>query len=150
MKRAPGTKFRSPASRFAAIVLGSASLVSALDSIAHANSDVIVLAAGSVSYVYGAAGDDSIDRLNSLAGGFNLKLVFALNSGTHVSGVRIAIADAAGKAVLDITSEGPWFLAKVPACTYQIVATLGGNALKRKVVVGAAEFRTVDFRWASE
>src|SRR6185436_19021923 len=82
MKRAPGTKFRSPASRFAAIVLGSASLVSALDSIAHANSDVIVLAAGSVSYVYGAAGDDSIDRLNSLAGGFNLKLVFALNSGT--------------------------------------------------------------------
>ena len=141
---------KSLAHAFTAILLGTASLALALVPIARANSDVIVQAASGVSYVHGGVGDDSIERLNSLAGGFNLKLVFALNSGNYVSGVRVAIADAAGKTVLDTTSEGPWFLVKVPAGNYQVVATFAGNAVKRQVAVGSAASRTVDFRWASE
>jgi len=76
--------------------------------------------------------------------------VFALKSGEYVSGVGVVIADAGGKTLLDTTSEGPWFLAKLPAGNYQIVATFGGNAVKRQIAVGAAKLRTVDFRWASE
>ena len=98
----------------------------------------------------GGIGTDSIDQLNSLSGNFNLKPVFALNSGEYLRGVRVAIADAAGKALLDTTSEGPRFLTRLPAGNYEVVATLAGKATKRQVSVGAAGLRTVDFRWASE
>lgn len=148
MKRIPGMKIKSLARSFAAMLLGSALLVP----VAGANSDdaVIQKTAGGVSYVSGGVGTDSIDRLSALAGDFNLKLVFALNSGSYVSDVGVVIADAAGKALLDTTSDGPWFLARLPAGNYQIVATFAGHAVKREIAVGATRLRTVDFRWASE
>ena len=116
---------KSLAHSFAVILLGSASLVPATD-------DEIVQSAGGVSYVSGGIGTDSINRLSSLAGNFNLKLVFALNSGAYVSDVRVAIANAAGKTLLDTTSEGPWFLTRLPAGNYRIVATFSGNAVTRQ------------------
>ena len=130
----------------AAILLGAASLVP----IANANSDESVQTAGRVSYVSGGVGTASLDRLGSLARDFNLKLVFALKSGDYVSDVKVTIADAAGKQLLDTTSEGPWFLAKLPAGNYQIVATFAGNAQKRTIAVGAEKLKTIDFRWGSE
>ena len=130
----------------AALLLGAASLVPAT----NANSDEAVQTADRVSYVSGGVGTTSIDRLSSLAGDFNLKLVFALKSGDYVSGVKVTIADAAGKQLLDTTSEGPWFLAKLPAGNYQIVATLAGKAEKRTIAIGAEKLKTIDFRWGSE
>ena len=130
----------------AATLLSVASLVSAAD----AGNGEAVQTAGSVSYVSGGVGTDSIDRLSSLARDFNLKLVFALKSGDFVSGVKVTIANTAGKMLLDTTSEGPWFLTRLPAGSYQIVATLGGKAEKRTIAVGAEKLKTVDFRWSSE
>ena len=150
MKRTLGIKGKSLARGFAAILLGAASLIPALLPIAGADGDPIVRTYGGVSDVSGGIGADSTDRLSSLAGDFNLKLVFATDSGNYVSGVRVAIADAAGRTVLDTTSEGPWFLTKVPAGNYQVVATFAGNPVKRQITVGASALRTVDFRWASE
>jgi hypothetical protein len=150
MKRIPGMKTKTLARALTAILLGIAPLVPALAPVASAESDAVVRTSGGVSYVSGGIGTDSIDRLSSLAAGFNLKLVFATNSGNYVTGVRVAIADAAGKTVLDTTSEGPWFLTKIPPGNYQVVATLAGNAVKRQIAVGASALSTVDFRWASE
>ena len=146
MKRILGIKSESLAYGFAAILLGSALLVP----VAIANSDAIVHTAGGVSYVSGGVGTDSIDRLNSLASDFNLKLVFALKSGNYVNGVKVTVVDAAGKTLLDTTSEGPWFLTKLPVGNYQIVATFAGKAEKRTIAVGAEKLKTIDFRWASE
>ena len=146
MKRIPGMKRKSHAHGFAAILLGFASLVP----VATANSDAIVQTAGSVPHVSGGIGTDSRDRLSSLAGDFNLKLVFALKSGSYVSGVKVTIADASGKMLLGTTSEGPWFLTRLPVGNYQIVATFAGNAVRRQVAVGAAKLRTIDLRWPSE
>jgi hypothetical protein len=145
MNRIFGIESKMFAQRFAAILLCSASLVS----FASASSDAIVQTSGGVTYVSGGVGKESIDRLSSLARDFNLKLVFAMKSGAYVSGVRVAIADAAGKMLLDTTSEGPWFLAKLPAGNYQVVANFEGTALKKQVAIGAARLRTVDFRWTS-
>lgn len=131
---------------FATILLGSISFVS----VANADGDGIVQTVGGVSYVSGGVGTASIDRLNSLASDFNLKLVFALKSGAYLSGVKVAIADATGKSVLNAWSEGPWFLTKLPAGNYQIVATLAGNAVTQHISVGTQELRTIDFRWDSE
>lgn len=118
--------------------------------VTSANSDENVQSIGNVSYVSGGVGTDSIDRLSSLAKDFNLKLVFALKSGAYVSDVKVTIADAAGKSVLDTTSEGPWLLAKLPLGNYQVTATFAGNAVTRKVAVDAAKLKILDFRWASE
>ena len=131
---------------FAAILLGSASL----GPVASAASDGVVQTAGGVSYVSGGIGTDSRDRLSSQARDFNLKLVFASKSGEYVSGVQVVIANAAGKTLLDATSEGPWFLTRLPFGNYQIVATFAGKAEKRTIAVGAEKLKTIDFRWSSE
>jgi hypothetical protein len=146
MKRIFGMKSKSLAHGLAAILLGSASLLP----VASADNDGIVQTSGGVSYVSGGIGSESRDRLGSLARDFNLKLVFAMKSGEYVSGVNVAIANAAGKTLVDATSEGPWFLTRLPAGNYQIVATFAGHAVKRQVAVGAARLTTIDLRWASE
>ena len=139
----------------ASILLGCVLLVPALvpaltPSARAASDDAVVKTTGGVRYVSGGVGTDSIDRLNSLAGDFNLKLVFALKSGSYVSDVGVVIADAKGQTLLDTTSEGPWLLTRLPAGNYQVVATFAGSAVKRQIAVGAEKLRTVDFRWASE
>ena len=130
----------------AAILLGAAPVAP----VANAASEDIVRSAGGVAYVSGGVGTESIDRLSAMARDFNLKLVFALKSGDYLSGVNVSIANAAGKTVVDTTSEGPWFLTKLPAGNYQVVATFDGAAQKRSIAVGAEKLRTVDFRWASD
>lgn len=145
MKRIPGMKYKSITNSIAAILLGCALLAPG----AGAN-DAIVQSSGGVSYVSGGVGLESIDQLTTLSRDFNLKLVFALNSGVYVSDVRVAIADTTGKSLLNATSDGPWFLTKLPAGNYQIVATFAGKAVTRRVAVGAARLSTVDMRWASE
>ena len=130
----------------AAILLGAAALVP----VANASADESVQTAGGVSYVSGGVGTDSTDRLSSLAKDFNLKLVFAMKSGNYVSDVKVTIANAAGKTLVDTTSEGPWLLTRLPAGNYQIVATFAGKAEKRTIAVGAEKLKTIDFRWSSE
>src|SRR5688572_4991669 len=123
MKRILGMKNKLLVNTFAVLLLGVAAFAPA----AGPDNDAIVKNAGGVSYVSGGIGKESRDRLDSLTRDFNLKLVFATASGEYVSGVRVAIADAAGKTRLDATSEGPWFLTRLPAGNYQIVATFAGN-----------------------
>ena len=130
----------------AAIMLGAVALVPA----ANAGSDESVQTSGGVSFVSGGVGTDSIDRMSSLARDFNLKLVFALKSGDYVSDVKVTIANASGKTLVDATSDGPWFMTKLPAGNYKVVATFDGKAEQRSVAVGGEKLRTVDFRWASD
>lgn len=140
-------KYSKPITAVAVVILlGTASLVP----VANANTDESVQTAGGISFVSGGVGTESTDHLNLLAKDFNLKLVFALKSGNYVSSVKVTIADASGKQLLDTTSEGPWFLAKLPAGNYQIAATFAGKAEKRTIAVGAEKLKTVDFRWSAE
>lgn len=146
MKRIPGSVSTLLARGFAAILLGCVSFASA----AGTDGDPVVQTTGGVSYVSGGVGTASIDRLNALAGGFNLKLVFAGKSGAYLADVRVNIADSKGRTILDITSEGPWLLAKLPAGSYRISASFAGNAVKKQVSLSTGKLRTVDFRWAAE
>ena len=146
MKRIFEIKGKSLARKLAVVLLGSALFAP----VAYAIDDETVQRVGGVSYVSGGVGDASIDTLTALAHDFNLKLVFALKSGAYLSGVQVNIADAAGRNLLDTTSEGPWLMTRLPAGKYQVVATFADHAEKRTVAVGAEKLKTVDFRWASE
>ncbi|MEO7725682.1 MAG: carboxypeptidase regulatory-like domain-containing protein [Burkholderiales bacterium] len=134
---------------FSPAIVSTMFAAAALVAVMPAHSAESVETAGNVSYVSGGVGADSIDRLNSLAKDFNLKLVFALRSGDYVSDVQVNIASASGKTLLDTASQGPWFLTRLPAGKYQIAATFAGKTEKRSIVVGKG-LRTVDFRWGAE
>lgn len=144
MKPIHGMTRKLMARSFAALLVGTLSLALSVNA-----SDDAVQSAGSVTYVSGGVGTESIDRLNALARDFNLKLVFALTSGEYVSGVRVVITDAKGNTLLETTSDGPWFLARLPTGNYRIVATLADKSLNRQVSVSPGKNRTVDFRWNS-
>lgn len=145
MKWIFGTNNNLLARSFAAVVMALASLAAIA-----AASDEMVQTKGDISYVSGGVGEESLARLGAREGDFNLKLVFALKSGAYLSGVKVAIADATGKALLEATSKGPWFLARLPAGNYRIVASLADKALTRQVTIGETRQESVDFRWASE
>ncbi len=133
---------------FAALLLAGTMLLPMMNNAISA--DATVKTTGSIPHVSGGIGEGSLAKMETMARDFNLKLVFALQSGNYVSDVKVVIADAKGKTLLDATSEGPWLLAKLPAGNYQIVATFEGKAVKRSVTVGTAKLQTVDFRWATE
>lgn len=132
----------------AALFMGSAMLLATGQ--AHGAETATAKSTGGVPHVSGGIGDDSIAKMESMARDYNLKLVFALQSGNYVTDVKVVIGDAKGKTLLDATSAGPWFFARLPAGNYQIVATFEGKAVKRSVTVGKAKLQTVDFRWAAE
>jgi hypothetical protein len=135
---------------FALAALALTLIQGALVPDAKAESDPVVTKIGNVSYISGGVGAESIERINTLAGAYDLKLVFALTAGNYVSDVRVAIADARGNTLLMATSEGPWFLVKLPAGNYRVVATYAGQSLERDFAVGTAKPLTVDFRWSGE
>ena len=117
---------------------------------ASAKSGQVVTSSSGVTYVSGGAGTEEIDQLRSIEKDFNLKMVFALTSGAYLAEVNVTIVDAANKVVLDTLAEGPWFLARLPAGTYQVNASYRTNVEHRTVAVGAATLSTVDFRWPNE
>ena len=131
---------------FAAILLCSSTLAP----LAIAADGPMVRTENGISHVSGGVGEESAKELGAITKDFNLKLVFVLQSGNYVSDVRVNIMDAAGKTLLETTSEGPFLLARLPKGKYQIVATLSGITIKHQIVVGTAPLSTLHFRWAAE
>jgi len=131
----------------AALFLGGVMVLSTGQ--AH-GADATVKTTGGIPHVSGGIGDDSIAKMEAMAKDFNLKLVFALQSGNYVTDVQVVIVDAKGKTLLQTTSMGPWLFASLPPGSYQITASLSGKDVKRPVTVGKGKLQTVDFRWAAE
>ncbi len=103
---------------------------------------------GDISYVSGGVGEGSLERLGALEMDFNVKMVFALQNGEYLSDVKVVIADAVGKTLLEAMSEGPVFLAKVPPGRYELRATYGDLTRMQRVRIGAKDgLRTIQVRW---
>jgi hypothetical protein len=115
-----------------------------------AGNESVMQTAGNVPYVSGGIGIDAINRLDTMADQFNVKLVFAFKSGEYLSDVNVTITDASGGTILDTTSEGPWLMTKLRQGRYQIAASFAGQVEKRTLAVGTAKLNTVDFRWNAQ
>lgn len=102
----------------------------------------------SAAYVSGGVADDSRDRMNSMARDFNLKLVFTLNEGNYLASVPVKITDSRGRVVVEDVSEGPFFMAKLPAGSYTVTAANDGKVQTRRTTVGSG-LRTEHLRWAA-
>ena len=102
-----------------------------------------------VSFVSGGIGENSIAALKAREKEFNLKLIFTLIEGNYLADVGVRITDAAGRLVIDHVTEGPIFMARLPAGAYNVQATYNGKAQARKISVGE-RLQTAYMRWPAD
>jgi hypothetical protein len=99
-----------------------------------------------IEYLSGGVGMDEREEMEAMAKEFNVKAVFAEASGDYVGNVMVKIAKAPGEKVLDATSDGPWFFAKLPPGKYSIKAVYKGIAKTQTIDAGQA-LKSVLFVW---
>ena len=92
--------------------------------------------------VTGGVSEEERDAiLRDAASSYNLWLVFAeQGSGHYLANVRVTIADAANRPVVDVVTDGPWLLAQLRPGHYTLRV---GNDDVRHVTVGAGRAMTV-------
>jgi hypothetical protein len=66
--------------------------------------------------------------------------------GNYVADVRVRILDSGGAAVLDATSEGPYFLAQVPPGRYTVEVSTRDQSQRQTAQVGPRQTR-LNFYW---
>ncbi|MBW1741479.1 MAG: hypothetical protein JRJ42_10175 [Deltaproteobacteria bacterium] len=99
-----------------------------------------------VRYLSGGVGLEERAAMKDMVKDYNLKLVFAISSGKYLSNLMVVIKDARGKLLLDMKSNGPWFLVKVPEGQYMITVAHGEQKKVRRIEVGKG-IQTVMFLW---
>jgi len=97
-----------------------------------------------IPYVSGGVGDDERAIMNSLAGRYNLSLEFAQTGGNFLGDVRVILR---GPVSLDALSDGPLFLVKLPAGTYNLTAVADGVAKTRTVVITGNKLQSIALFW---
>jgi hypothetical protein len=103
---------------------------------------------GSVSYVTGGIGLDEASAIKAAEKDFALSLLFAQSKrGEYLSDIKVSIKDKAGKTVLEIVSDGPMLLARLPAGAYKVSADYGGTVLTKPVQVGGKGVTRATFVW---
>jgi len=112
-----------------------------------------------VTYLSGGVGVDELDHMRAVARNFNLRLMFAeRGSGAYLSDIQVSIAgplDAATpnsnaaaavdseRLVVDTTTDGPWFFAKLPAGRYRVIAESGSKRLTQSITIPASGHRAL-------
>jgi len=81
---------------------------------------------------------------------YNLKVVFAAQTGQYLALIPIRITDANGKVLLETQSMGPWFFVNLPAGMYKISAVYESQEKTRDVSLGGGGMNTVRFYWKYE
>lgn len=102
--------------------------------------------AAGVSFISGGVGEDSEAQIKAQQKNYNLKCLFTLNEGNYLADVNVVVTDAKGNKVIEHVTEGPFFLAKLPAGHYTVSATYEGKTQTRRVSVGGG-LQTVQLRW---
>lgn len=101
---------------------------------------------GDISYLTGGVGLEERQALESMAQGYNLKLVFAISSGEYLSGLSVILQDEEERTILHTVSNGPWFFVKLPPGIYSVIVSVGDRKQQRQVRVGK-ELTTLIFQW---
>lgn len=105
---------------------------------------------GSADYVSGGIGIDESTAFKAAMSQFPLALTFASNhdgKAEYVSDVQVVIRDGQNNNVLNVASEGPYFLARLPAGKYEVFATYQGQTQSRKADIGSKGTAELTFEW---
>ena len=105
-----------------------------------------------MTYLSGGVGQKEADAIKHVAKYYPLELEFlqkAKPKDEYLADVKIRIKDAHEKMVLNVTSDGPFLLAKLPAGKYTVSAERNGKVENHTVQIAAKEHRRVVFEWQS-
>jgi len=105
---------------------------------------------GGVEYVSGGFGLDESTAFKQAIRQWPLALTFASSSNgvnAYASDVQVVIRDKQDATVLNALSEGPYFLARLPAGSYSVFVTYEGQTQSRKITIGASGGTHVTFHW---
>lgn len=101
-----------------------------------------------IHYMSGGIGDEEEAALRAASGRFNLRLLFATKgSGEYLADVKVQVQDAKGSTVLAAVSDGPCFLAALPAGRYRVTATTLGIGQSKSAAVRAGRATELYFYW---
>ena len=101
-----------------------------------------------VKYIDGGIGKDESDALLRESKNFPLSLVFSGGkTNQYLADIDIRVRDAAGKTVLQTTSEGPIILIDLPAGKYIVDAVYRDRTLTQRVELTAKGVTRRDFHW---
>ena len=99
-----------------------------------------------IAYMTGGVGVDERADMARMAKDFNLKLVFAEPSRPYIADVRVEIKDKSGTKLVDMSSDGPWFFARLPEGQYRVTLDHAGK-IEEKTVNAGTSLQTLTFFW---
>jgi hypothetical protein len=105
---------------------------------------------GNVEYVSGGIALDESTAFKEAMSNYPLAMTFASRIGDHnayASDVKVVIRDRQDQSVLDVTSDGPYLLVKLPPGKYHVSATYENKTQSEDVSVGATGTRQIVFEW---
>lgn len=103
---------------------------------------------GNIAWVSGGVTGDERAELVLQLPDYNLRLVTAARgSGSFLSDVALAIRDAKGGLVLQVTLDGPMFYARIAPGRYDLELSRGGVTQKRTVTIPTTGRREAFFYW---
>lgn len=108
--------------------------------------------AGEVTYISGGVSQPEADAIKHVATYYPLEIQFlrkAKPKDEYLTGVRVRIKDEHHMMVLNVTSDGPFLLAKLPAGKYTVSAERNRDLKTREVEIVATEHRRLVFEWQS-
>lgn len=100
-----------------------------------------------IRYVSGGIGVSEREELNTLADQFNLRLLFAVQTGNYLADIRVNITNARGETVLNAKSEGPWFFAQLPPGAYTVDVDAMGRTQGQPVRINSGRQSRLNFFW---
>ncbi|WP_202411576.1 carboxypeptidase-like regulatory domain-containing protein [Paracandidimonas lactea] len=105
-----------------------------------------------IVYVSGGFGQDESTAFRQAKSQYALALTFATHaegssSSPYAADVQVVIRDIQDQPVLNVTSDGPYFLARLQPGSYKVFATYEGQTQSQKVVIKASGTTDIKFTW---
>lgn len=106
---------------------------------------------GEMGYLNGGIGVEQADLMRDMSSQFPVRMTFSRhNEGQDefVADVHLRITDSRGRTVLDLPSQGPIFLLRLPQGSYAVEAEHRGEVKTRRFDVVAGRHDDLVFSWS--
>lgn len=109
---------------------------------------------GSVEYVTGGFGIDESTALKNAMSSYPLAMTFASGDGrstaAYASQVQVVVRDENDATILNVESQGPFLLARIPPGSYHVFATYNNQTQSRSVTLSESKTTRLVFEWPRE
>lgn len=106
--------------------------------------------AGPITYMSGGVGTDEANAMKAAEHRYNLALEFVRKAAPrdeYLADITVRVQDHSGKMLLNVDSNGPFLLSRMPAGKYTIAASNNGHILTKIAEVTPKHHARVVFVW---